>query len=238
MAYGGQVSANPIPPNPYLRALKGWETIVEITNDPEGTIRTHQANSFVTYRYSHPTLSTEYFLVESRIRSGRNSYIPDEGLLIWHIDENGSNNYEQRTESLHYKVSVEQADGAFHLETKANLGGSNDLFHAGWKDAFDDDSVPDALWWSGEPSALQLTRISAVGTTISFTVGEEILPQVPGDVDGDGDVDEADLTLFSCQWLQNCTVPEWCSLCDFNQSGEVDFLDFNYIVANWLSGTP
>ncbi|MEE9587700.1 MAG: hypothetical protein V3V97_06740, partial [Hyphomicrobiaceae bacterium] len=105
--------------------------IIEISTDPLGTMRTHIANSFTTYRHSHPSNPKEFFLIESRIKSGRNDYIPDEGLLIWHIDEDGSNENEQMTPAQHYLVSVEQADGQFHLEMGNNRGGSGDLFHRG-----------------------------------------------------------------------------------------------------------
>jgi len=161
---------NPRPPNPYFRDLKGWETIIEITNDAPGTLRYHQANSFTTYRYSHPLDPEEFFLVESRLKTGRHEGIPDEGLLIWHIDEDGSNNNEQMTAQKHYRVSVEQADGQFHLERDINGGGSGDLFHASHNETFDDNTLPDAHWWSGVESGMGITNISAVSEQMSFVV--------------------------------------------------------------------
>ncbi len=166
MAVAG--STNPRPPNPYLRDLKGWETIIDITDDAPGTPRTHQANSFTTYRYSHPTDLREFFLVESRLKTGRHATIADEGLLIWHIDEDGSNNNEQMTPQQHYRVSVEQADGLFHLEKDSNGGGSRDLFHAGNNDTFDDYTLPDARWWDGVESGMRITDISAVSAEMNF----------------------------------------------------------------------
>ncbi len=169
MAEGASAnSTNPVPPNPHYRNLKGWETVIEISTDLLGTLRTHIANSFTTYRYSHPSNPKEFFLIESRIKSGRNDYIPDEGLLIWHIDEDGSNQDEQMTPARHYMVSVEQADGQFHLEMGNNRGGGGDLFHAGYKDAFNDYTLPDARWWSGEESYLSISDISAAGASMSF----------------------------------------------------------------------
>jgi len=161
---------NPRPPNAHFRDLRGWETIIDITNDPPGTLRTHQANSFTTFRYSHPTNEREFFLVESRLKTGRNAGLPDEGLLIWHIDRDGSNNNEQMTPEKHYRVSVEQADGQFHLERDINGGGSNDLFHAGNNDTFDDYTVPDARWWDQSESGLRITGISDVGPQMTFIV--------------------------------------------------------------------
>jgi M6 family metalloprotease-like protein len=167
MAYGGS-STNPIPPNPYFRDLRGWETIIEISGDQTGTTRNHQANSFTTYRFSHPTNTREFFLIDSRTKNGRNASIPDEGLLIWHIDEDGSNNNEQMTHLLHYRVSVEQADGLFQLENGSGYGGSGDLFHAGYKDIFNDATLPDALWWNEEESGMSVSSISAVSSNMSF----------------------------------------------------------------------
>gem|GEM_PF-1077349 len=163
-------SSNPRPPNPYLRDLKGWETLIEISADPPGTLRAHQVNSFITYRYSHPLNTREFFLLESRRKTGRDAGLPDEGLLIWHVDEDGSNDYEQMTPERHYRVSVEQADGKFELERGINSGGSNDLFHAGNNDRFDDDTLPDARWWSGVESGMAITNISAVSDNMTFVV--------------------------------------------------------------------
>ncbi|MCP4711734.1 MAG: M6 family metalloprotease domain-containing protein [Planctomycetes bacterium] len=162
---------NPIPPCAYLRMKAGWETIVEITNLPPATLLEHQANSFSTYKYSHPEILNEYFLIESRLKTGRNTYLADEGLIIWHIDEFGSNNYEQMTPSQHYKVSVEQADGLFELEYDIDYGDENDLFHEGNNETFDDYTVPDAHWWFGDDSGLIISNISSVGSTMSFTLG-------------------------------------------------------------------
>ena len=127
---------NPVPLNPYYRNLLGWETTIDISNDEPKSVHYHTANSLVSYRYSYSSNAKEFFIIESRVQTGRNASLPDEGLLIWHIDESGSNNNEQMTPSLHYKVSVEQADGAFHLENNVNQGESGDLFHAGYKDSF------------------------------------------------------------------------------------------------------
>ncbi|MHC5155826.1 MAG: metallopeptidase domain-containing protein, partial [Planctomycetota bacterium] len=178
MASGGG-DMNPVPPNPFLRDLKGWETIIEINSDAPGTIRNHQANSFTTYRYSNLSNSNEFFLIESRLQNGRNQYFPDEGLVIWHIDEEGSNDDEQMTPTEHYMVSVEQADGLFSLEAGNSNGGPGDLFHAGYRDAFNDITLPDTKWWDGSNSGLDISSISAVSSEMSFVVfAQETYPPV------------------------------------------------------------
>ena len=58
----------------------------------------------------------EYFLIENRRKAGRDAALPDEGLAIWHVDEDGDNSHEQMTAGSHYELSLEQADGLFQLE--------------------------------------------------------------------------------------------------------------------------
>ena len=239
----GGNGTNPIPPNPHFRDLKGWETIIEISTDPLGTLRTHNANSFTTYRHSHPGNPKEFFLLESRIKSGRNAQVPDEGLLIWHIDEDGSNENEQMTPSQHYLVSVEQADGQFHLENGDDSGGSGDLFHAGYRDAFEDDTNPDARWWSGEESYLSISSISAVGASMTFVVQGEGLPSCPytcGDLDGAGvNVDMVDFALFASCWGKNPQIDPNCVCANLVEYDDyiIDLLDLSVLADLFLSSS-
>jgi len=161
----------PVPPCGYLRSTTGWETVIDITNDPAGTLRQHTANTNVSLKYTNPNNSKEFFMIESRLKTGRSEVLPAEGLLIWHVDEDGSNNNQEMTPASHYKVSLEQADGAFHLEKNNNSGDSNDSFRAGYKNQFDDYTSPSSRWWSGAVSGLSLTQISAVSGQMSFVVG-------------------------------------------------------------------
>ena len=202
-------SHNPLPPNPYLKDLKGWQTVIDITDDPASRIS--QANSFSCFRYSHPTNSREFFMIENREKSGRSTEIPDSGLLIWHIDEDGSNNNEQMTPALHYQVSVEQADGLFHLENGRTGGGSNDLFHAGNKDVFNDDTLPDAKWWDGEESGLSIHSISGLSSSMSFITSKEIAIGVTaaGDNPPNETADKAFDGDYSTKWLDFSPTGSW-----------------------------
>ncbi len=182
---GGASNYNPVPPNPSLRSEEGWETVIDITDVPAGSLISHTANSLTTYRYSHPNNPDEYFLIESRVRSGRNAAIPDEGLLIWHVDEAVPNNdHQEMTAEEHYRVSVEQADGLFHLENNDD-GDAGDLFHAGYADQFHDYTTPNSKWWSGEDSGLSIYNVSAVGETMSFTINPVCIRYVDDDAPGD-----------------------------------------------------
>ncbi len=80
------------------------------------------------------TTPMQYFLIENRQKTGLfDSYLPGEGLLIYHVDDlRWSNNDqyipEENPSYLHYHVAVEQADGKFDLEHYTNNGDNNDPF--------------------------------------------------------------------------------------------------------------
>jgi immune inhibitor A len=84
----------------------------------------------------------EYYLLENRqqVSGAYDEYLPGEGLFIWHIDEAMSsytlwNNYECETQpnstcsdSAHYLVKLQQADGVLNLENNSNQGDAGDPY--------------------------------------------------------------------------------------------------------------
>jgi M6 family metalloprotease-like protein len=192
---GGGSSRNPTPPNPYFRVDAGWETLQPITGD-ETVPMTTQSNSLNSgYVYTNPNDSKEYFIIESATDSGRRDALPDHGLLIWHVDEDGSNNNEQMTESQHYRVSVEQADGMFHLETSGGgWGGTGDTFKAEGNNSFDDTTLPNALWWDGSNSGLTISNISSVGSTMTFDTNPFVPPLAPSSLIATGGDSQVNLS--------------------------------------------
>ena len=163
MCYGGS-DLNPVQVGAYLKNEAGWST--SLTTIAPGTTATLNAanNDF----YLHPKSATEYFIIENRQRAGRDSFLPDAGLAIWHVDETGSNSNEQMTTAQHYECSLEQADNSFDLESNANTGDENDLFGSPGNTQFNDSSSPDSKWWDGSNSNLKISHISAPAPVMTF----------------------------------------------------------------------
>lgn len=165
----GSGGTNPAAPNPYLRnVISGWGTVTTLNNLSSQV--TLQSNSINSYRYNGAA-SNEFFMVESLRKTGRYAGIPDEGLAIWHVDVNGSNDNQQMTSTSHYKVSLEQADGRFDMEYNRNSGDSTDLFDAGSYSQFNNTTTPNSKLWNGASSNLSISNISSVGTSMSCTIG-------------------------------------------------------------------
>ncbi|MGJ8654688.1 MAG: InlB B-repeat-containing protein, partial [Opitutaceae bacterium] len=168
----------PAPINGYFKDVSGWSNVADITAGQFLTA-TLPSTGNNGYRIRKPGTATEYFLVENR-GSGDPwaQYTSDQGIVIWHIDEAVSgNNNEQMTEALHYEVSVEQADGDFDLENGNNRGDSGDYFDSTTQD-FTDATLPDANWWDGTASGIEVSVLSAPGANMDVRFGGQLLDTI------------------------------------------------------------
>jgi hypothetical protein len=66
----------------------------------------------------------EYFLLEHRRRTGFDSELPGEGLLVWHVDDAQEDNSDEQ----HHLVGLLQADGLRELEQDLNRGDGGDCY--------------------------------------------------------------------------------------------------------------
>ncbi len=173
---GGADRTNPLPPNAYLRQQAGWQYSTNLNSNMLGSYFQLQSNSHENYVYLNKKTGLEMFIIESIAKMGRYQSAPDEGLMIWHVDLTGSNSDESMTPSRHYQISLEQADGNYDLEHNVNSGSPGDLFHKGNGKTFNDNSTPDAQWWDGKPSGLDISNISLPGPKMSFSFGEANMP--------------------------------------------------------------
>lgn len=165
MCAGGNISEkNPTHISAYLKRLSGWsQSVTPIQHNQQIALRAGE-NEFAI----HAKHSGEYFIIENRTRTGRDGALPDEGLAIWQVDEDGNNSNEHMTPGQHYELSLEQADADFRLETTPHhYGDSTDLYGQS-NNRFADSTTPGSKWWDGTKSNLDIFDISAPGGTMSF----------------------------------------------------------------------
>ncbi len=174
MCYGCFVP-NPTPINAYYRAKLGWDEPVDLTDATLGTNYEHKTNSMSSFVYRNPKNSKEKFYIESRRWGGRNSYLTDQGLIVWHVDGWKINQTPEMTANNHSEVSLEQADGKFDLELMTNIGDTFDLYGGASASRFDATTSPNSDWWRHGESGLILTNISEPGKKVTtFTFGEGV----------------------------------------------------------------
>ncbi|RKX28927.1 MAG: hypothetical protein DRP47_03030 [Candidatus Zixiibacteriota bacterium] len=159
----------------------------------------------------------EYFLVENRQKTGFDSYLPESGLLIWHIDDAKTNNTQEwwqgENPAYHYRVALEQADGIWELELGLDYGDDRDPFPGGLnRRTFDALTTPNSDSYEDGVSFVKVDNISLSAETMhaDFTVG------FAADTDDDSGDDNPDQLPITPVLNQNYPNP-------FNPSTTIDF---------------
>lgn len=70
----------------YEREYLGWLIPIEITPADRGTLRLPTLDEGLAYKVRMPDDENEWYLLETRTKTGWDAFLPGEGLLIWHID--------------------------------------------------------------------------------------------------------------------------------------------------------
>lgn len=110
--------------------------------------------------------SKEYFLIENRRQIGFDKYLPGQGAIILHVDENQPNNDDQS----HYLVDIEQCDGKFDLNKNANNGDATDPYPCGGNSEFTIKSTPSSKAYDGTDSGVSVTNIKLSGEDITADI--------------------------------------------------------------------
>lgn len=169
-------SANPKRPTQicgYLKYRAGWVTKLLHSSGRDIALTSGQlANEL--YMYSNRNKVGEYFIIENRHAGGWDADLPASGLAIWHVDEWGSNDYQQGTPLHHYECALVQADKKLDLEQNPEqYGDDGDLFFSTDEKnriCFNDWTRPSSRWWDGSFSNLNISNISCAGSTMTFDV--------------------------------------------------------------------
>jgi hypothetical protein len=126
--------------------------------------------------WTNGEVNSEYFLVENRQKKGYDSYLPSSGLLIWHIDENASDNnhqwYPGYTDSGHHKVALGQADNLWELEKKLDYGDPGDPYPGSFLNRnFKSSSSPNSRSYAGGETYVFVTNIFNTDSIITCDFG-------------------------------------------------------------------
>jgi M6 family metalloprotease-like protein len=142
----GAVAAqtNPTQVCAYLKFKAGWGEAREVQAG-ENLLPFAQPNRFLIHRRD----AHEYLLLELRRGSGRDALLHEEGVAVWHVDEQGSNTWpeQQVPGHQHAECVLLQADGLREVDTGAELGDEGDLLHP------DRSSAPRGFRWKDGASA-------------------------------------------------------------------------------------
>jgi len=125
----------------------------------------------------------EYFLVENRYQIFTDTALAGWGLLIYHVDENQTNNNNQwwpgQPAANHYMVALEQADGLYNLDHGSNGMDYTDPFWQNYNANFGSGTSPNSRDYYGTD-----THVSVTGITQGYTIFADLdvgatVPPVP-----------------------------------------------------------
>jgi M6 family metalloprotease-like protein len=178
----------PAPINGYFKEVSGWSNVIDFTAGQFFTASLATTGN-QGYRIFKPGSTTEYFFIENR-GSGDPwaASTRDKGILIWHVDEavNGNQN-QQMTSSQHYELSVEQADGDFDLENNVGRGDNQDYYDSSTQ-KFTDTTLPNAKWWNGSNSGIEIDVLSLPGASMNVQFGGQPPNTISVDTPNGGEV--------------------------------------------------
>lgn len=160
----------PSPVCGYLRDLAGWcDNTVDLNQTGEKEAR--HADYLTVMKFRTDRIN-EYFIVENRSRLGLDQHLPASGLAVYHCDTLGSNEFQEGSSARHYQCALLQADGRLDLERNNNRGDGGDLYGALSGTALSHATMPSSRQWDNVDSGMVLSRVSAPGDVVSFTIGQ------------------------------------------------------------------
>lgn len=157
----------PAHPSAWFKLNQGWATEDNIATDIDYKFTDVKQSKRIVRLAKDGARGPEYFLAENRQRAAFDAFLPGNGLLIWHIDENQPDN----TDETHYRIGLEQADGLRSLELGVNRGDASDPFPgANNNTAFTDETTPSSRSYTGVPTGVSITNIVAANGVITATL--------------------------------------------------------------------
>jgi immune inhibitor A len=155
----------PAHPSAWCKLQAGWITPKVVTNEQQEVEITpyHQQGDVYKLAVNGDPDSKEYFLLSNRKTEGFDYYLPGEGLIIEHVDDNQSNNSDEN----HYLVDIEQADGERNLNLNYNSGDYTDAFPTDSNTEFNAASNPNSKTYADADSTVAVTDIQRSGENIT-----------------------------------------------------------------------
>lgn len=188
-------SRTPALPSAWCRIFMGWAKPEIITGKPKKYEIPAVIDSNKIYKLEvDGSNGKEYFLVENRQQKGFDKFLPDNGLLIWHVDENVFNKYFPNSNPQHFFLTLEQSDGKEELEenwieiekklsgleqsetyktaVKDIIGDSGDPYPGEMNNrTFNDESVPRSDSYLGKSSGVIIESISDSNELMTAVMG-------------------------------------------------------------------
>ena len=213
----------------YERHFMGWMDLIEPVENSQYYLSPLNSDNGTAVKVTNDANPDEYYLLEYRTKTGWDSYLPAEGILILHVDynklvwdDNTPNNL-----ASHPRMSIIPADNELR-----GYNNSGDTWPRGFLDSLTNYSIPAAKVYTGGFMNKPITkmRVDEDKRMASFWY----MRALRGDVNGDGEVNIADVNALINIILTGTGTANPSS--DVNGDGETNIADVNALIELILNG--
>ncbi len=211
----------------YERHFMGWMDLIDPVEGTRYELAPLNTDSGTAVKVVNDANPDEYYLLEYRVRTDWDMYLPGEGILILHVDynrvawdNNGPNN-----DGRHQRMTIIPADNVL-----SGYSNYSDTWPLGENDSLTNNSTPPAAVFTGGfmNKPIKSMAIDQENLVASFVY----MPRdayLKGDVNGDGEVNIADVNAL-IDVILTSGEGESNEAADVNRDGEVNIADINAVI--------
>ena len=217
----------------YERHFMGWMDLIDPKSNTHYTLAPLNAGGGAV-KVVNSANPNEYYLLEYRVKSGWDEYLPAEGMMILHVDynKNAWDNNTVNTSASHQRMTLIPADNI--LTTSTNRA---DLWPQGALDSLTNNSVPAATVFTGGFMNKPITGMTVDSEQLVAGFWYMAGFSLRGDSDGDGEVNIADITTIIDYLLSHDDSAINLESADADLDGDINIADIVAIIDYIMSKT-
>ena len=214
----------------YERHFMGWMDLTDPVENTKYVLQPLNADGGNAVKVTNDANPDEYYLLEYRVKTGWDAFLPGEGILVLHVDydkdiwdANTPNNISTRQ-----RMTIIPADGKLSSGTSAT-----DPWPYGSLDSLTNYSTPPASVYTGGLMNKPITamRINSVPNAVGTASFWYMWSPSPFDVNHDREVNISDVNMVISVIIGK---RNYSDACDVNGDGEVNIADVNAIIREIL----
>jgi len=188
-SWNGSLGSSPAHFDAWCRTQLGFASATNVlTNMTNVEIPSVEESGTIYKLWTNGAIGNEYFLIENRQKTGYDSYLPGEGLLIWHIDNTVSHNdnewYPEHTSSGNYRVALVQADNLWSMEKAMGYGDAGDPYPGTYSvTEFSPTTSPNSNDYDDVSTLVAVTNISSSADTMTADLSVSMVAATDEDND-------------------------------------------------------
>lgn len=168
----GSNGSSPAHLDAWCKIQLGWiDPTIPVAAVVAPTIQDVETTALAYKLWTTGVMGNEYFLLENRQLLDFDGALPGGGLLLYHVDDA----VPDQTSVSHPKIMLQQADGLWDLQVKANQGDAGDPYPGTSNNrAANAHTLPNTNSYAPAPTSVRMREIS--GSGLSMTADLAVVP--------------------------------------------------------------